>query len=188
MDAVPGRYTTTWFEATKPGVYHLFCAEYCGTEHSRMIGRIVVQEPAEYQAWLSAEQPPAPNPPPGFASAPAAGAASASASPVAAGEALFQAKACATCHLPQGGGLGPSLVGLFGSTVQLADGGTATADEAYLHESIINPLAKVVAGFKPVMPTFRGQISEDEIFQLIQYIKSLRRDVAGAATSGAPAS
>ena len=133
-DVLPGRYTTAWFEATKVGEYHLFCAEYCGTEHSGMIGRIVVMEPADYQAWLSeagadwagrcGRRPAAP---------------AAAVSPAAAGEALFTQKGCATCHQPQGGALGPSLVGLYGKPVTLQDGSEVVADEAYLRESILNP-------------------------------------------------
>jgi cytochrome c oxidase subunit II len=176
FDVVPGRYTTSWFEATKVGEYHLFCAEYCGTEHSGMIGKIIVMEPADFEKWLS-EQPPVPQPP----GQPVPAAASASASPVAAGEALFTAKACATCHLPQGGGLGPSLVNAFGEPVTLADGSTVTVDEAYLRESILTPTAKVVKGFQPVMPTFQGQLSEEQLMQLIQYIKSLKK---GAPATG----
>jgi cytochrome c oxidase subunit 2 len=177
FDVLPGRYTSAWFEATKVGEYHLFCAEYCGTEHSGMIGKVVVMEPADFQEWL-AQQPPVPGTGQQVA---AAGAAAAPASPVAAGEALFTAKACATCHQAQGGALGPSLVGVYGEEVKLADGTTATIDDAYIRESILNPTAKVVAGFQPVMPTFQGQLTEDQIMQLIQYIKSLKK---GAAAHG----
>ena len=177
FDVLPGRYTSAWFEATKVGEYHLFCAEYCGTEHSGMIGKVVVMEPADFQEWL-AQQPPVPGTGQQVA---AAGPAAAPASPVAAGEALFTAKACATCHQAQGGALGPSLVGVYGETVKLADGTTATIDDAYIRESILTPTAKVVAGFQPVMPTFQGQLTEDQIMQLIQYIKSLKK---GAAAHG----
>ena len=185
FDVLPGRYTTSWFEATKVGEYHLFCAEYCGTEHSGMIGKIIVMEPADFQNWL-AQQPPAPQPPgppgqPASASGGAAGGA-AGPSPVEAGQALFTAKACATCHLPQGGGLAPSLVGVYGEPVTLTDGSTATVDDAYIRESVLNPTAKIVQGFQPVMPTFQGQLSEDQIMQLIQYIKSLKKP--GAAGQG----
>jgi cytochrome c oxidase subunit II len=171
-DVVPGRYTTTWFQATKVGEYHLFCSQYCGTEHSGMIGRVVVMEPADYQAWLAQTGPAA-----ATAAAPsgAPGAAQpASVSPIAAGEALFTQKACATCHQPQGGALGPSLVGVYGKPVKLQDGSEVLADDAYLRESILNPTAKIVAGFQPVMPTFQGQLDEEQILQLIQYIKSLK--------------
>jgi cytochrome c oxidase subunit 2 len=179
FDVLPGRYTSAWFEATKIGEYHLFCAEYCGTEHSGMIGKVVVMEPADFQDWL-AQQPPVPGT--GQAVAAAGAAAAAPASPIAAGEALFAAKACATCHQAQGGALGPSLVGVYGEAVKLADGTTVTIDDAYIRESILTPTAKLVAGFQPVMPTFQGQLSEDQIMQLIQYIKSLKK---GAPAPGA---
>jgi len=168
FDVLPGRYTTAWFNAIKPGEYHLFCAEFCGTEHSGMIGKVVVMEPAAYQTWLAQPAP----------IVPLTGATSASASgalpPVVAGEALFTQKACITCHQPQSGALGPSLVGVAGSAVKLANGQTVIADDAYLRESILNPTGKVVAGFQPVMPTFQGQLSEEQLMQLIQYIKSLQ--------------
>lgn len=151
MDAVPGRYTTTWFEATEPGEYHLFCAEYCGTSHAGMIGRVVVMEPARYEQWLSGP---------------------AEELPGMAGERLFQQLGCVTCHRGSGG-QGPSLVGLFGKPVQLKSGETVVADENYLRESILNPRAKVVAGYPPIMPTFQGQVTEEELLQLIAYIKSL---------------
>ncbi|MFI5280765.1 MAG: cytochrome c oxidase subunit II [Gemmatimonadales bacterium] len=180
-DVVPGRYTTTWFQATKVGEYHLFCSQYCGTEHSGMIGRIVVMEPADYQGWLSQSAPTtaaavAPS------GAPAA-AQQASVSPAAAGEALFTQKACATCHQPQGGALGPSLLGIYGKPVKLQDGSEVVADDAYIRESILNPTAKIVAGFQPVMPTFQGQLDEEQIRQLIEYIKSLK-PAGGAAAPG----
>jgi cytochrome c oxidase subunit II len=176
-DVLPGRYTTTWFEATKVGEYHLFCAEYCGTSHSGMIGRIVVMEPADYQAWLSAGGPMGPE---GPGAAPAA-----AVSPVAAGEALFAQKACATCHQPQGGALGPSLVGIYGKRVTMADGSEVQVDENYLRESILQPASKLVAGYQPVMPTFQGQLSEDQVIQLIQYIKSLKPPDGGVAAAPA---
>jgi cytochrome c oxidase subunit 2 len=162
-DVVPGRYTTTWFQATKAGRYHLFCAEYCGTEHSGMIGWIDVMEQADYQAWLGAPQTGETGPP-----------------VASAGEGLFQKYGCVTCHRAGGsGGLGPALVGLYGSTVRLRNGRTLIADDAYIRESILNPRAQVVAGYKPVMPTFQGQISEEGVLQLIQYIKSLSSRAGG---------
>jgi cytochrome c oxidase subunit 2 len=169
-DVVPGRYTTAWFEATKLGVYHLFCAEYCGTEHSRMIGRIIVMEPTDYQDWLSGRDS-------GIVTA----AATAGVSPQAAGAELFAQLGCPTCHQGRAGSLGPSLDGLFGREVQLVDGRSVTADEAYLRESILDPPAKVVAGYKPLMPTFRQQVNEEQLFQLIQHIRSLQ----GPASPGA---
>jgi cytochrome c oxidase subunit 2 len=163
-DAVPGRYNTAWFKATKTGTYHLFCAEYCGTEHSRMIGRVVVMEPDAYQTWL--------------AGGPAAE------SPVKAGEKLFTELNCITCHRPDSAGRGPVLNGIFGRTVLLADGEKVVADEAYVRESILNPAAKVTAGYQPVMPTYLGQVSEESLFQLIAYVKSLAVPAApGEATT-----
>jgi cytochrome c oxidase subunit 2 len=163
-DVLPGRYTTLWFEATRPGEYHLFCAEYCGTQHSRMIGRVVAQEPAEYEKWLS-----------GVPSGE---------SMEMAGERLFQQYFCNTCHRPEGGARipqrGPVLDGLFGAKVQLQSGQSVVADEAYLRESILTPAAKVVAGYRPVMPTFQGQISEEGVLQLIAYIKSLQKQPGGS--------
>ncbi|HEY0546352.1 MAG TPA: cytochrome c oxidase subunit II [Pyrinomonadaceae bacterium] len=154
-DVVPGRYTSIWFEATKPGRYHLFCAEYCGTNHSGMGGWVEVMTQTDFDNWLS-----------GNAN---------QMSPVAAGQQLFTTTlGCATCHNADGtGGRGPALTGLFGKTVQLEGGVTVTADEGYIRESILNPQAQVVAGFQPIMPTFKGQLSEEQILQLIAYIKSL---------------
>ena len=152
-DVIPGRYNTMWFQATKPGRYHLFCAEYCGTRHSGMIGSVVALEPSEFQSWL--------------------GGGAAADSPVAAGEKLFQSLACNTCHLADGKGQGPSLNGLFGHQVALEGGGKVTADEAYIRESIVLPQAKIVAGFKPVMPPFQGMVTEEQLLQLIAYLKSL---------------
>ena len=169
-DVLPGRYTTLWFTPTKPGRYHLFCAEYCGTDHSRMIGWVTVMEPEDYQAWLAGGPAPA--------------------SPAAAGEQLFTQLACSTCHKSEPGGRGPVLAGVFGSKVTLATGETVTADEDYLRESILNPTAKVVAGFQPIMPSFQGQVSEEGILQLITYLKSLSGEKtasAGAGSSGGAA-
>ena len=153
MDVVPGKYSTIWFEPTKAGRYHLFCAEYCGTSHSGMIGWVDVMEATEYQAWLSGGTE--------------------GGSLAASGEKLFQQLACNTCHKSDGTGRGPALQGVFGKTVQLANGQKVTADEAYIRESITNPKAKVVAGYDAIMPTFQGQVSEEQLLQLIAYIRSL---------------
>lgn len=153
MDVLPGKYTSMWFEASKPGTYHLFCAEYCGTEHSKMIGSVIAMEPADYEAWLEGGQR--------------------GETMAQAGERLFQLYACHTCHKPNSGGRGPVLNGLYGSRVSLQSGAKVTADEAYLRESIVNPNAKMLVGYKPLMPTFAGQIGEEGILQLIAYIKSL---------------
>jgi cytochrome c oxidase subunit 2 len=163
MDVVPGRYTTAWFEATKAGEYHLFCTEYCGTKHSQMLGRVVVMEPVQYEQWLQ--------------SGTGTGAVAVGEAPAVAGARLFKEQRCVTCHAAGVGGLvlGPSLAGLFGKAVQLQTGETVTADESYLRESILNPTAKIVVGYQPLMPTYQGQISEDELFQLIAYIRSLEQ-------------
>jgi len=155
-DVLPGRYTTLWFEATKPGAYRLFCSQYCGTQHSGMIGHIIALEPAEFQAWLS-----------GGATA---------VSMATAGENLFQKLGCVSCHAQNDTGRGPSLVGLLGKAVRLQSGASVTADEDYVRESILNPQAKIVAGYQPIMPTFKGLISEDGIMQIIAYLKSLKRE------------
>jgi cytochrome c oxidase subunit 2 len=153
MDLVPGRYTTTWFQATTLGSYHLFCAEYCGTAHANMLGRIVVLTPTEYEEWLSGGTP--------------------GESLATAGERLFQQFGCAACHHADGSGRCPSLVGLFGQPVRLQNQETVVFDEAYIRESILDPTAKVVAGYQPVMPTFKGLISEDGLLQIMAYLKSL---------------
>ncbi len=175
QDAVPGRYTTTWFQATKIGSYHLFCAEYCGTMHSGMIGQVVVMDPAEYQAWLTAEGGAA------AATAGASGGGGEAQSLAAAGKALFEQKGCVTCHQP-GAVLGPQLAGIVGTKVELQDGSSVTVDDDYIRESILTPTAKIVKGFVPVMPTFKGQVTEEQVMQLIAYIKSLGPSSAGAAT------
>jgi cytochrome c oxidase subunit 2 len=158
-DVIPGRYVTIWFRATKPGRYHLFCAEYCGTRHSGMTGEVIVMEPAEYQAWLSGG---------------AQGGSLADA-----GQKLFSDLACNTCHRPDAQGRGPVLDGLLGKTVSLQSGGTIVADEAYVRESILNPSAKITAGYQPIMPTFQGLVTEEQLLELIEYVKSLQSQKAG---------
>ncbi len=166
QDAVPGRYTSVWFEATKTGRFHMFCAEYCGTQHSGMIGRIVVLEPVQYAAWLSGEIS-------------AAGTAVAATLPRAEGSLadrgrrLFDQLGCVACHLPDRQGIGPVLTGVFGTQVRLQDGRTTLADESYVRESILQPQAKITAGFQTLMPSFQGRLNEEELMQLIAYIKSL---------------
>jgi cytochrome c oxidase subunit II len=153
MDAVPGRYTQLWFTATEVGTFHIFCAEYCGTKHSGMIGQVVVMSQDQYEAWL--------------------GGGAAEGTMAQKGETLFTQLACVTCHRADSQGRGPLLNGLFGSQVELADGSRVLADAGYLRESILNPTAKVVKGFVPIMPTFQGQVSEEQLLALIEYIKSL---------------
>lgn len=153
-DVVPGHYDSLWFTASKPGDYHLFCTEYCGNQHSKMIGWVHAMEPREYANWVSgggtggslAEQ----------------------------GKQLFQQNGCSTCHEMEQQGRCPILKGIFNKPVQLADGRTVIANDAYLRESILDPNAKIVNGFEPnVMPNFKGQLSEENVIQLIAYIKSL---------------
>jgi len=154
MDVLPGKYTTAWFEAVKPGQYHLFCAEYCGTSHSQMGGWVHVMEPAEYERWLAGDKP--------------------GESMAAAGERLYQRLGCQACHLKEGSGRAPSLVGIYGKPVQLATGQKVIADDGYVRESILNPQAKLVTGYPPIMPTFKGLVNEEQLTQLLAYIKSLR--------------
>ena len=156
-DAIPGRYSAIWFTATKTGEYHLFCAEYCGTQHSGMIGTVFVMEPDDYQAWLGG-----------------GGATAGGGTMIQRGEQLFTQLACVTCHLPDGTGRGPSLEGLYGSQVTLDNGAVVTADESYLRESILLSQAKTVKGYERLMPTFQGLINEDGVAALIEYIKSLQ--------------
>jgi cytochrome c oxidase subunit II len=152
-DVLPGRYVSLWFRPTRPGRYQLFCAEYCGTQHSRMIGEVVVMDPSEYQTWLSGGAP--------------------EGSLASSGEKLFQDLACITCHRSDAQGRGPVLQGLFGKTVALQSGESVVADEGYIRESILNPAAKVTAGFQPIMPAFQGLVSEEQLLELIEYVKSL---------------
>jgi cytochrome c oxidase subunit 2 len=176
-DVVPGRYTSTWFEATKPGRYHLFCAEYCGTKHSGMVGEVIVMEPAEYQEWLNRSLQTANIP------GVVLGAGSSLADQ---GKTLFTSLACITCHQAGDLQVGPSLNGLAGTRVPLADGRTVVADDNYLRESILNPTAKMVAGYQPLMPVFQGLVTEEQIQALVTYIKSLPApgDSAGAGGAG----
>ena len=153
QDVLPGRYTTTWFEPTRAGRYHLFCAEFCGTRHSAMIGWVYVMEPRDYQTWLSG----------------GAGEGSLAEN----GKKLFEQLACDTCHKPDNSGRGPNLTGIFGKNVPLTGGATVKADESYIRESILQPQSKIVAGYDPVMPTFQGLVTEDQVLQLVEYVKSL---------------
>jgi cytochrome c oxidase subunit 2 len=158
QDVLPGRYTTIWFHATKPGTYHLFCAEYCGTQHSGMIGSVVVMEPKDYEAWMS-----------GSGSQPLA----------VTGQTLFSQLGCVTCHRADTQGRGPNLAGIYGKPVMLQDGRTVTVDENYVRESILEPAAKIVQGFNPVMPTFQGQVSDEQLNALVAYVKTLGQPQPG---------
>jgi len=164
-DVVPGRYNTMWFTASKPGKYHIFCTQYCGTKHSAMIGTVTVLEPAAYQAWLSG---------------------GASGGTMAEnGAKLFADLSCNTCHVENGQGRGPVLKGLYGKQVLLNNGQTVTMDDAYIRESVLNPQAKIVAGFQPIMPTFQGLVTEEQLLQIIAYVKSMS-ETTSTAGAGMP--
>jgi cytochrome c oxidase subunit 2 len=151
-DVLPSRYRTMWFQATKTGRFHIFCAEYCGTMHSGMTGWVEVMENADYQKWLAGGT---------------------EGSMASQGEQLFQKYACNTCHTNDASGRGPVLAGLYGRDVTLSDNSAVKADDNYIRESILNPQAKTVKGFQPIMPTFQGQVSEDDLMKLLAYVKSL---------------
>jgi cytochrome c oxidase subunit 2 len=166
-DVLPGRYTSLWFQPTKTGTFHLFCAQYCGAFHAGMIGSIIVQEPDEYERWLAGSAP--------------------GESPEEAGSKVFQASGCSSCHLADGTGLGPSLLGVYGRPVKLTTGETVTADDAYVRESILVPNAKIVFGYKSIMPSFRGQLTEEQLNNLIAYIRSLGKEQPPVPRAGAAA-
>ena len=153
QDVLPGRYTEMWFTATQTGRFHLFCAEYCGTDHAHMGGDVIVMEPAEFQRWLNAH--------------------AAAQSMAARGEDLFRHLGCSGCHGENASVHAPNLAGVYGRPVPLSDGTTVVADERYIRDSILLPRKEVAAGYAPIMPSFTGQIGEDDILDLIAYIKSL---------------
>jgi cytochrome c oxidase subunit 2 len=181
-DVLPGYYTTLWFEATQPGTFHLFCAEYCGTEHSSMVGQIVVLEPNQYQVWLS-EHPVGNNTGP-IPEAQTPGRQQPQ-TMAQGGAALFESLGCSSCHQMDGRGVGPSLVGLYGREVELEDGQTVVADLQYIRNSILEPSSQVVAGYSPVMPSFAGQIAEEQVLSLIEYIRSLADETGEPDQTGA---
>ncbi len=155
MDLLPNRYTSVWFQASRPGTYRLFCSQYCGTNHAGMTGLVVAMEPAEYDRWLRL---------------------GAEGSMALEGRKAFLKYRCVSCHSADSDARAPVLENLFGSPVVLSDGSVVRADESYLHESIVAPSAKIVAGYENIMPTFQGQVSEEEIFELIAFIQSLKQD------------
>ena len=161
METLPDRYTQLWFKADRPGTYRLFCSEYCGTDHSVMGGTLTIMQPADYQRWL--------------------GQSSTSGSLVAQGRAAFSAHGCSGCH--QGGSVvrAPSLAGLFGNPVPLQAGGTVIADDQYIRDKILDPDRNLIAGYRQLMPVFKGAIDEGEMMALVSYIKSL-----GGPTSDGP--
>jgi cytochrome c oxidase subunit 2 len=159
QDVLPGRYSTEWFTPTALGEYHLFCAEYCGTSHAGMIGRVVVMEPGDYEKWVAN--------------------AALDDRPEAAGARLFTQYGCMSCH----GQTAPSLAGIYNRPQLMQDGDTVTADDNYLRESILNSRAKIVKGYPPIMPSYQGQLSEEQILQLLAYIKSLHAAATPPATT-----
>jgi cytochrome c oxidase subunit 2 len=152
-DVVPGRYETMWFRADKVGRYHLFCAEYCGTDHAHMGGWLTVMAPRDYADWLRNQ--------------------GGQMTLAAQGEQLFRRYGCSGCHEAGGTVRAPNLDGVFGSPVPLSDGSVVVADERYVRDSILDPKREVAAGYQPVMPTFAGQLSEDDLARLVAYIQSL---------------
>ncbi len=170
-ETLPGRYTQVWFNADRPGVYRLFCSEYCGTDHSAMDGLLTIMEPSAYAQWLAG--------------------AGTSQSLAAAGKSLFTSYGCAGCHAAGSAVRAPSLVGLYGNPVPMEAGGTVVADNGYLRDKILNPDDNKIAGYKQVMPSFRGVIAEDDLVRLVAYIKSLgpersALDEASNGTAGSP--
>lgn len=163
QDVVPGKLTTTWFKPTRTGEFRLFCAEYCGTNHSRMIGSVIVMEQADFERWISGET---------------------GATPAEAGKIVFEKFGCNTCHIPGQVLRGPDLQGLYNKSVQLATNQIVTADDGYIRESILEPTAKVVAGFQPIMPTFKGLLTEEQVLQLIAYIRSMADQKTGGTGQG----
>ena len=167
-DVVPGRYTTEWFRPTRVGEYHIFCAEYCGTKHSGMIGTVYVMEPMQYDAWLAGG--------------------GAQGTLAQKGEALFQQLGCVTCHQAEADKQGrcPNLHNIWGKPQELTTGQVVTVNAEYVRESILNPSAKIVAGYQNIMPTFSGLVTEDGVQQLIEYVKSIG-PAPGATTPAPPA-
>jgi cytochrome c oxidase subunit II len=167
QDVLPGRYSTLWFEATMVGEFHLFCAEYCGADHSRMIGKVIVMTQADYQQWLATGNR--------------------DASVLSSGAATFTTLQCSTCHVPDSDVRAPRLEGLFGAKVKLQGGGEVVADEEYIRESILDPTAKIVDGYRPLMPTFSGKVTNEQLMELVGYIRSLQTPGGGGGTTGAGA-
>jgi cytochrome c oxidase subunit 2 len=165
VDVVPGRYVRAWFHATKTGRYHLFCSQYCGMNHSGMVGTVIVQTPEEYQNWLASH---------------------AEGSPALDGRKVFLQYQCASCHSATALARAPILEGIYGQSVPLVGGATVVADDDYLRESILNPGAKIVAGYEPIMPTYQGQISEEDMLKLLAFIRTLKPGQTPTRVDDAP--
>jgi cytochrome c oxidase subunit 2 len=165
-DVLPGRYTSLWFEPTKVGTFPLYCAQYCGAFHAGMTGSVIVMEPNEYERWLAGGVQ--------------------GETMEAAGQRVFQQLACVTCHVADGSGQAPSLLGVYGHPVHLTNGQTVTADDAYIRECILDPSARRVAGYAPIMPSFQGQLNEEQILDLLAYIRSLGKEQGKPPEIGKP--
>jgi len=152
-EVIPGRYTTVWFNATTPGTYHIFCTQYCGTQHSGMIGEVTVLTPDDYQKWLAQS--------------------TSGMSLAQNGERLFASMGCNACHSGNAAARGPNLAGVYGTKLTLTDGSQVLVNDAFLRDAILNPSSHITAGFAPIMPTYQGQISEDGLIDLVEYIKNL---------------
>jgi cytochrome c oxidase subunit 2 len=153
-EVIPGRYSTVWFNATTPGTYHIFCTQYCGTNHSAMIGEVTVLSPDDYDKWTQQS--------------------TSGMSLAQNGERLFASMGCNACHSGSAAARGPNLAGVYGSKLQLANGTQVVVNDAYLRDSILNPSQHITAGYAPIMPTYQGQISEDGLIDLVEYIKSMQ--------------
>jgi cytochrome c oxidase subunit 2 len=153
-EVIPGRYSTVWFEATTPGTYHIFCTQYCGTKHSGMIGEVTVLTPEDYKKWTEAS--------------------TSGMSLAQNGERLFASMGCNACHSGNAAARGPSLAGVYGSKLTLTNGSQVLVNEAYLRDAILNPSQHITAGYAPIMPTYQGQISEEGLIDLVEYLKSLK--------------
>jgi cytochrome c oxidase subunit II len=153
-EVIPGRYSTVWFEATTPGTYHIFCTQYCGTKHSAMIGEVTVLTPADYQKWTQES--------------------TSGMSLAQNGERLFASMGCNACHSGSAAARGPNLAGVYGSKLQLTNGSQVVVNDAYLRDAILNPSQHVTAGYAPIMPTYQGQVSEDGLIDLVEYIKGMQ--------------
>jgi len=153
-EVIPGRYTTVWFEATTPGTYHIFCTQYCGTQHSGMIGEVTVLTPEDYDKWTKQS--------------------TSGMSLAQNGERLFASMGCNACHSGNAAARGPNLAGVYGSRLTLTNGSQVLVNDAYLRDAILNPSQHVTAGFAPIMPTYQGQISEDGLIDLVEYIKNMQ--------------
>ncbi len=153
-EVIPGRYSTVWFQATDPGTYHIFCTQYCGTLHSGMIGEVTAMSPTDYKKWLDQSN--------------------SGMSLAQNGERLFASMGCNACHSGNAAARGPNLAGVYGSKLTLTDGSQVLVNDAYLRDAILNPSQHVTAGFAPIMPTYQGQISEDGLIDLVEYIKQLQ--------------